>query len=155
MNGNRETRFCFYLRPQRKIGYPDCSIRQFFKIFGFWENSLPACNLGEIPKIIFAVLVVKCKKLSLVIQRGMKNSLKKFEFRPSTFTENCAWLSREKIFEKLSSTDKYFLKKCAWYSRGKNILKEILRQTPNFLRKVSLVKQRDILRRCYYERINP
>jgi hypothetical protein len=23
-----------------------------------------------------------------------------------------------KIFEKLSSTDKYFPKKCAWYSRG-------------------------------------
>ena len=54
----------FYFRPQRKIGYPDCAKGQAFKIFGFWENSLPACNLGEIPKIIFAVLVVKCKKLS-------------------------------------------------------------------------------------------
>ena len=54
----------FYLRPKRKIGYPDCSKSQFFKIFRFWENSLPACNLGVIPKIIFAVLVVKCEKVS-------------------------------------------------------------------------------------------
>ena len=54
----------FYLRPKRKIGYPDCSTSQFFKIFRFWENSLPACNLGVIPKIIFAVLVVKCEKVS-------------------------------------------------------------------------------------------
>ena len=54
----------FYLRPKRKIGYPDCSKSQFFKIFRFWENSLPACNLRVIPKIIFAVLVVKCEKVS-------------------------------------------------------------------------------------------
>ncbi len=57
----------FYFRPQRKIGFPDCSSSQFFKIYGFWENSLPACNRSAIPKIIFVVLVVKCKKLSLVI----------------------------------------------------------------------------------------
>lgn len=63
--GKPDSVFCF--RPQRKIGYPDCFERQFFKIFGFWENSLPACNLRVIPKIIFAVLVVKCKKVSLDI----------------------------------------------------------------------------------------
>ena len=27
-----------------------------------------------------------------------KKFLKKFEFRPSTFTENCAWYNREKKF---------------------------------------------------------
>ncbi len=37
----------FHFRPQRKIRHPDCSKSQFFKIFGFWENSLPACNLTD------------------------------------------------------------------------------------------------------------
>ena len=49
----------FYFRSQRKIGYPDCSKSQFFKIFGFWENSLPACNFGLILKIIPCFLVAK------------------------------------------------------------------------------------------------
>ena len=30
-----------------------------FKIIGFWENSLPSCNIGAIPKIIFTVVVAK------------------------------------------------------------------------------------------------
>ena len=59
----------FYFRPQRKIGYPDCSESQFFKIFGFWENSLPACNLGEIPKIIFTLLGCKTEYKCARVQK--------------------------------------------------------------------------------------
>ena len=29
---------------------------------------------------------------------GYKNCLKKFDDRPSTFQDKCAWISREKIF---------------------------------------------------------
>lgn len=110
----------FYSRPQRKIGYPDCSIRQFFKIFGFWENSLPACNLGSIPKIIFHFLVAKpsisvlgyvegyernskcfgCETQKSVLgdMERYKKFLKKFESGPSTFQENCPWYSEGKFF---------------------------------------------------------
>ena len=110
----------FYFRPQRKIGCPDCSESQFFKIFGFWENSLPACNLGSIPQIIFHFLVAKpsisvlgyvevyegnfkcfgCETQKSVLgeMERYKKFLKKFEFRPSTFQENCPWYSEEKIF---------------------------------------------------------
>ena len=49
----------FYFHPQRKIGFPDCFENQFFKTYGFWENSLPACSRVAIPKIIFAIWVAK------------------------------------------------------------------------------------------------
>ena len=55
----------------------------------------------------------------------MKNYLKKFEYRPSTFHDKRAWIS-EWDFEKLLSTNKYFSKKCPWYSREENFLKGIL-----------------------------
>ncbi len=49
----------------------------------------------------------------------MKNSLKKFRCRPSTFCYICPWLSGgENFLEKLSSTDKCFTKKCPWISEG-------------------------------------
>lgn len=65
----------FHFRPQRKIGYPDCSKSQFFKIFGFWENSLPACNLGTIPKIILSSWLQNRLQVCLVIWKGLKEIL--------------------------------------------------------------------------------
>ena len=56
----------------------------------------------------------------------MKNYLKKFDDRPSTFRDSVLGIVKGKFFKKLSSTNKYFPRKCAWLSREKNILKEIL-----------------------------
>ena len=65
----------FYFRPQMKIGCPDCSESQFFKIFGFWENFLPACNLGTIPKIILSSWLQNRLQVCLVIWKGLKEIL--------------------------------------------------------------------------------
>ena len=62
----------------------------------------------------------------------MKNYLKKFDVRPSTFQEKCPRIS-EGIFEQLSSTDKYFRDKCAWLSRGTNFFRETFALTSIFL----------------------
>ena len=113
----------FYFRPQKKIGYPDCSYVSFSKSSDFGKTLYLLVNRASFPNFLkkFLCFVVAKPSISVLghvegYERNFKYSgceaqksvlgdmewykkfLKKFEFRPSTFTENCAWLSREKIF---------------------------------------------------------
>ena len=100
----------FYFRPQMKIGHLDCSWCQFFKIFGFWENSLPACNLGEIPKIIFTLLGYKTEyKCALLYGRVRK----KFSVFRLWNVKKCPWIYRGvwKILWRNFGADRQLLRK--------------------------------------------
>ena len=49
----------------------------------------------------------------------LKNTLKKVRCRPSTFAENCTWLSRKKIFlRNFRPRVNIFAHKCAWIREG-------------------------------------
>ena len=49
-----------------------------FKIYGFWENSLPACNFGLIPKIIPCFLVAKPRISVLGYMEGFERNFGHF-----------------------------------------------------------------------------
>ena len=80
------------------------------------------------------------QKTVLGYMRGVKNYLKKFELRPSTFTENCAWLSREKIFlRNFRPRVNIFQKSVLGIVEGQILLIEILSECLYFYLYVCLV----------------
>ena len=93
----------------------------FYWLF-FQNNRSDKCALlyEGIQKNISVFRLWNAKKCPWIYRGVWKISLRKFKYRPSTFTKNCPWYSRGKKFWKKFYRHVYiFDHKCPWLSERK------------------------------------